>query len=62
MADKQTAKFFFTPARSQNVAMVTNAGVTAVPFTHGTIIYGTHLNAGVTPETYSVYMAKVTYS
>ncbi len=41
--------------------MVTNAGVSAVLYTHGNIIYGTppflHLNAVVTPETCSVYVA-----
>ncbi len=37
------AKFFFTPP-------------TAVPYTHGMII-SMHLNAVVTPETYSVYVA-----
>jgi len=33
-------KIVFPPARQQNVAMVTNAGKSAVPYTHGAIIYG----------------------
>ncbi len=54
-------KFFFTPARRQNVAMVTNSGVIAVPSTRNdNCRYSlSHLNAVVTPEIYIVYVAEV---
>ncbi len=55
------AKFFFTPAICQNVAMVTNSGVIAVPSTRNdNLRYSlSHLNAVVTPEIYIVYVAEV---
>lgn len=55
------AKFFFTPARRQKVAMVTNSGVTAVPSTGKDNLRDSlsHLNAVVTPELYIVYVAEL---